>query len=300
MILLFECCLCHADGSRLFLLNDYCVRCHLTCERNGKPNSVLLWKKSVHFPQHAGCADCHGGDRYLNIKFKKGHIGFLDKHETKQMCRRCHRHEYELSEKRSLMKILTGDKCSVSCIDCHGHHKIEPSSGNRINIVNCSSCHSANAAKDLIHTIMLADSKLKALEERIKKRIGQIYPTVNYIADLENLKNEFKDNIHQKSMAELPEAIRSGTLTSAEELQAVMETTSPTYWYVQGIAVISFLALCFAMTLYLGKVLLKIPDSMAYGLIRSGFKPPSPKTGGTNTAKAQLDKKAGCRATPGK
>ncbi len=254
MILLLGCSVCHAD-SRLTLLNDNCVRCHLTCERNGKPNSVLLWKKSVHYTSNSGCADCHGGNRYLDLKFNKGHIGLPDKRESEQMCGQCHQYEYEQMAKRNLKGILNGSKCSVSCIDCHGHHNIEPSTVHCINAGNCSRCHSPDHANDLIGTIRLADSKLKSLKKQIQKRIRKRYPAASSIADLEKLNYEFKAVFHEITMKELSKVIRSQTLVSATKLQTAIDDTKPTNWYVQGACVILFLSLCFVLTLYLSKVL---------------------------------------------
>lgn len=243
---------------KLVLLNDNCVRCHLTCERSGENNSVLGWKDSVHFRQGTGCADCHGGNRLLYLDFKKGHMGRPKQDEVSSICRQCHQYEYNKIKIRNLRKTLDGSLCKANCVVCHGNHNIKAADATCISNKNCSKCHSADNVRQIVDSINLVEIKIQYIEKRIEQRTMKKYPAEGFIRDLERIKTEFGFLFHERTMKELEKNIIFDTLTSIDELEMDLNKTAPKNWYIQGVVVIFFLLFCLAVTIYVRIKLLPV------------------------------------------
>ncbi len=239
-----------AISKDLYILQDNCVRCHLTSERDTEENSVISWKQSVHYRPDSGCTDCHGGDKFLNLNFKKGHVGTPTASEATAMCGKCHQNEY-----KAFVYLRSGStsgkiKCAGSCVTCHGSHRIKKPDGSLINKNNCGKCHTFEKVKQLDNTIKAAQTAILTLEKRIINREQKGFPTETVKSQLETIKTAYASSFHALTTNQLIGYITEQTMDSLKRVDMKMDDSSTFRWVFEGIVVVAFLMICVVLAIY--------------------------------------------------
>ncbi len=236
---------------RLFLLQDNCIKCHLWCETKSGENSVVKWKRSVHFRPDTACADCHGGDRLLYLDFKAGHMGMPDRNQSVGMCEQCHEQAVRdfIGRKVSQTK---NNKCTVSCVDCHGHHQIEKPDAPAMFQRTCRKCHSPDKAAAIANTIQKTESRLAFVEAEIKSHETSGLPVLTPKEMLKDIQRQYARGFHKNTFSK-QEPFLTGELSYAiDDLEDRLGRSAPNQWHIQGYMVIAFLGLiCVLLTAYL-------------------------------------------------
>ena len=222
-----------------FILQDACVRCHLTGENYGRENSVVEWKKSVHFRLDSGCADCHGGSRFVYLSFKQGHMGLPKESEQTEMCGKCHAEAKDYFTNRPKNE---GGKsgCTVTCVGCHGYHNVQQPGPGLVNEQNCGHCHSFDRAKSLRKTYERAWETFEADEKRIASYDEESFPTQSYKARLEEIRKEIAKAFHSQPVVKIDGALKGSTMKSFADLESEMDKRSPRKWKIEGFIVVLF------------------------------------------------------------
>lgn len=233
-----------AADEPLFLLNDTCVRCHLTGERSGFENSVTAWREGVHFRADTACADCHGGDRYASLPMlKKGHMGKFGEGEIVPLCGRCH-----VTESEDFMRKPSGPvdapRCKATCVTCHEHHRVEkPRAAGLVSEKHCGSCHSFSKAKDLLEAVNLVDKAVMSVEKALAARRDAGLPVESAERELVEIKKDYARIFHSGTARTLPGEIREKALADLGRLAASLKSDSPGRWKVEGFVVTAFFGL---------------------------------------------------------
>ncbi|MBI5846133.1 MAG: hypothetical protein HZB23_15860 [Deltaproteobacteria bacterium] len=233
-----------AADEPLFLLNDACVRCHLTGERSGFENSVTAWREGVHFRADTACADCHGGDRYANLSMlKKGHLGKFGEGEIVPLCGRCH-----VSESEDFLRKTTGPvdapRCRATCVTCHEHHRVEKSrAADLVTEKHCGSCHSFSKAKNVAEAVGLVDKAVAGIEKALAARKDAGLPVESAERELAAIQNGYARVFHSGTAKTLPGEIREKTLADLDRLALSLKAGSPGRWKVEGLVVTAFFGL---------------------------------------------------------
>jgi hypothetical protein len=224
---------------KFFLEQDMCVRCHLLGGNLGAENPVILWRRSAHYRPDSGCADCHGGDKYLYIDYEKGHAGLPDRARTLEDCGRCH-----AAEKADALEKPAGEpgefNCSVNCADCHGYHYVPEADVSLLNERRCGRCHPFGLVEP--HKLM-ADgvaAATSAVEKKIALYEDQSFPVQSVKRKLDAIRKDFTSSFHSRP----PERIRESSLSIIESIKGLlegMEDFSPRKFRFSGAVIISFL-----------------------------------------------------------
>ena len=236
-------------ADKLFLLQDACVRCHLLCGERSKENSVIAWKKGVHFRPDSGCSDCHGGDRLYYMDFQPGHMGIPDRSQTVPMCEKCHQPEVRdfVNRRRPGAGIKM---CTVSCADCHGYHLVNNADGGLINDTTCGGCHSPDKAIIIISAMKTAESRMAAIEGKIDHYEKNGFPVTTLKRELEEVRRQYARSFHNQEISRLEGHITEKTMDSLENLEREMKKSNPSKWRIQGVMVLSFLAAVLAVLVF--------------------------------------------------
>ncbi len=241
-------------ADKLFLLGDSCVRCHLLCETRARENSVIAWREGVHFRPDTGCSDCHGGDRFLYMDFKPGHMGIPDRSQTIGICEKCHEQQVFDFVQRSRPekgKVL----CAATCVTCHGYHRVPPAKNSILSERTCNKCHSFELARSLLSALKAAEARMSAVEERIAQYEKNGSPVLSYKADQAIINTEFSRSIHRLPLSRVEGWTKEKTMTSLIALEKRMERSPPAKWQMQGMFVLVFLAIVLVLlALYLRSV----------------------------------------------
>ncbi len=236
-------------ADKLFLLQDACVRCHLLCEERSKENSVIAWKKGVHFRPDSGCSDCHGGDRLYYMDFQPGHMGIPDRSQTVAMCEKCH--ETEVRDFVNRQRPAAGMKmCTASCADCHGYHLVNKADRGLINQTICGSCHSPDKAESVVSAIEAVEAKMTDIEGKIDHYEKNGFPVTTLKRQLEDVRMQFARSFHSQGLSRLEGHITEETVASLKNLEREMKKSNPARWRIQGVMVLSFLAAVLAVLVF--------------------------------------------------
>ncbi|MBU0994264.1 MAG: hypothetical protein KJ737_17370 [Proteobacteria bacterium] len=264
-VVLISILFCFADHTQasdsLFLLQDNCVRCHLTCEAPGKGISAVNWKKSVHFGPDTGCADCHGGNKFLAMDFKKGHMGLPDGQEINDMCGKCHINEYKNMKSRKKFIHKTKKICEATCVTCHGYHNTGKADLSVINQKNCATCHSFEKVIPLESVVHRIQSKIKLIEETIAVRSEEHFPVTVPIRDLSNARTNLAISFHSLMSEELLNYLNNDLMASLMDIENKMSGTAPGKWLFQGMMILLFLLLCLILIKYYQMIVLPFSGS---------------------------------------
>lgn len=234
----------------LFLLQDTCVRCHLTSESPGTGNSVISWKKGVHFGPDTSCAECHGGNKFLYMKFKKDHMGVPKGSEINDMCGKCHVNEIEATKTRVKFKNPTKKACEATCVTCHSHHEVEKANLSVINKGNCGKCHVFEKAEPLKQAIIEFQEKVKTLEAIIQKRAESRLPVTSAVREISENRGNLKKAFHAMTSPDLVHYIHGDLIPALSDLESDLSRTGQRNWVFQGIFIILFLILCLIFVKY--------------------------------------------------
>ncbi len=227
-----------ASAQNFFIEQDMCVLCHLLGENLGAPNPVIGWNRSVHFRPDSTCTDCHGGNKYFYSQIERGHIGLPDPAGVIAQCAKCHSREAASFSNRPPGEAGKFN-CTVTCISCHDHHRVEKAGLEIINQARCGKCH----AFDLVepHKNALADLQERILS--IQQRIGGIedahLPVESLEMELAVAWSGFADLFHEKRSGEFRE---TATLQaeSLKDLEDRVKEASPRKWNLSGLMVVGF------------------------------------------------------------
>lgn len=231
-----------AQSQNLFLLQDMCVKCHLLGENYGKRNSVLAWKDSAHFRADSGCVECHGGDKYMYIDFKRGHIGLPSRAEAVAICGKCHAKEKsDFLSKRAAAP--TDFACTVTCVDCHGYHYVAKADAELFNKANCGGCHAFDRAAPIYKTAAKARGAMFSIETKIETYQNENFPVDSARSRLDEIGVEYVGMIHSEPMNKFERVTKDKTMKSIAELESQMEKSSPGKWKIEGAVVVTFLAI---------------------------------------------------------
>jgi hypothetical protein len=230
-----------------FLLNDQCVQCHLAGEQTGRPNSVLAWKQSVHFRPDAGCAGCHGGDRFVRQAFRKGHIGLPDRSRITEMCGACHGEQ----QKQFLEKMSTAGPtmCAVTCTDCHDYHQVRPSGSGLINPVTCGRCHPGDRAEALAAELGRLETRFREVTATLENHQQGRIPVDTVRRRLAAVKTEMSRTLHSRKFDEVLKYLRTQANGELDAIENRLSDFSPRTWRLEGVAVTGALVLAFALVL---------------------------------------------------
>ena len=231
---------------RLFLLQDNCVRCHLLYEIRAEENSVLSWKDSVHFLPDASCSDCHGGDRYLRMEFRKGHMGKPSFSESIAMCENCHKTEVTLF-KDSYRGNAGKKACEASCISCHDPHRTLSLKGSEIFGKTCSSCHSSENSLGILQKIKEVETVSADIESSAGKKERMGLPVDTHMAKFHDIYKTYVNAIHKMNMGQLERHISENVLPGLYELQSDTGPFSIIKWQIKGIFIIMFFTILFVL-----------------------------------------------------
>jgi len=117
-------------------VNRLCARCH--------ESEVAKYRRGIHAVSNgarpnAACTDCHHGHSMAQPKTERVEL---------ETCGRCHPEEAKRQAKSVHARAaLKGDPLAPSCITCHNHHEILPSSNSKsptakLNVpILCGRCH---------------------------------------------------------------------------------------------------------------------------------------------------------------
>ncbi len=249
-ILILFVALSPATADDLYLLQDNCVRCHLTSERNTTENSVISWKQSVHYRPDSVCIDCHEGDKFLYLDFKKGHMGIPTAFKATAMCGKCHQNEYN-----AFIYLRSGSasgkiKCAASCVTCHGSHKVKKADGSLINKQNCGKCHPFEKVKTLDDTIKAAQKAILEIERRILDREKKGFPSETAKSQIETIKKAYASSFHSLTTKQLIRYITDQTMVSLKQVDLKIDGSSTQRWAFEGVVVLVFLVICVVLAIY--------------------------------------------------
>jgi hypothetical protein len=234
----------------LFLLQDACVKCHLTSESPGSGSSVISWKKGVHFGPDTGCAECHGGNKFLYMAFKKGHMGTPKGREANEMCGRCHVNEIKEMNARSQFRSRSDKRCEATCVTCHSHHQVEKATLSIINSGNCGTCHPFEKAATLTQALRDFQDIITTLEGMVQERTARHLPSIMAEREIKAAQTALKRGVHAMTSSELIEHIQGKLIPTLSELKGDLSQTGQRNWIFQGVMVILFLFLCLIFVKY--------------------------------------------------
>ena len=244
----------------LYLLQDNCVRCHLTHETPGKGCVPLAWKSSVHYGPETGCADCHGGNKFLQMAFKKGHIGIPSGREITDMCGKCHVGEGERFIKRTKFAPAQVKRCEATCITCHDAHTTKKADLSIMEEKKCAACHGPDKASSLFAAIDVVKEKIASIEQQIDTRSKKGFPVTVPIRDLTALKHQRAAAFHSLTSADLVPFLNEDMMEALANIEHTMAGNSPTKWLFQGMAVLLFFFLCLLLLKYYQSTVLPHED----------------------------------------
>ena len=257
LVLLSSLALARSD----FISQDMCVRCHLLSESLGRSNPVLNWKASVHFRPDATCADCHGGDRHYYTMMERGHLGLPPRAEFAALCGKCHK--AALTDFQSRPAGKPGEyKCSLTCSDCHGYHRVEKGPPAVITAQNCETCHPFSRAASLAQAEAETRAELAALDLKIADYRDEAVPVFVFEREAAGLKAEFARGFHSEPPARMESALAEVRL-SARELDGRITASSPQKWSLSGALALAFLALLLITLIGYQKTLTTKEEEMA-------------------------------------
>lgn len=241
-------------GNSDFIRNDKCVKCHLLNENTGKGNSVIEWKKSIHFRRESDCAACHGSDKTVDIDFKRGHIGIPGSEASIDICGKCHKKEKsDFLSRRSNNNTLL--KCKTTCVNCHSYHRVEKAHGNLINKSTCSKCHSPKRAEKIITSIKRFQKSIEMIEKTIAFYEKSGVPVSISRLEIKDIKKEFSHSIHSIPAGILEEEIIDKSINSLNKLKVRMKESSPDKWNFEGIIIVSFLIIVLILIVRYQKII---------------------------------------------
>ncbi len=232
---------CHGS-EKLFVLQDNCVKCHLWSESTLGENSVVQWKNSVHFRPGSACADCHGGDRLFSMEFKKGHMGVPNPHETVAMCEKCHAQEVRDFVNRPLPQDPE-KACTLSCVDCHGHHRVEAAHGGLVNTSACGQCHTPEKAASLMETIGKTEAVFAATEKRISSHQQAGLPTESLTEELGTIQRRYAQSFHKMRLSTMETFLNINIQEALTDLEQKTNVMTPKKLQMRAMVVVGFLAL---------------------------------------------------------
>ncbi|MEW5734627.1 MAG: hypothetical protein AB1921_07215 [Thermodesulfobacteriota bacterium] len=225
---------CSADS--MFLLGDACVSCHLTCERVTPEISVVAWKKSVHFRPDVTCSACHGGDRYLALPFKKGHLGLPTEAKAEASCGSCH--EKELADFVYIRPRSAKNGCKAGCVSCHSYHNVQKAGPELVSTETCGACHSADKARPAIEAAAKLRENRDGLLALLSQRRQAGLPVEYYENELVSLDKKTARAFHASGMTGLATALSQGPEKEIAELSARLAGDSPAGFHAQGVFVV--------------------------------------------------------------
>lgn len=216
-----------------------CVRCHLLGDNLGQGTPVLPWMFSVHFRADSGCVDCHGGNKYFLPGLSRGHAGLPDAAGSIQQCGKCHALEMSLFISRP-----PGDpgkfNCTVTCISCHGYHRVEEAESGLINPVACGRCHEFDPVQPHKKALEATQAKIDLIEGRVGRIKEMGFPVASLNMELADVKSDFVDLFHGKRSGQFKKET-AGIMESLEDIEALIDKVSPVKWYFSGAMVVGFL-----------------------------------------------------------
>jgi hypothetical protein len=228
-------------SEKVFLLQDSCVRCHFLCENKAKENSVIAWKKSVHFRPDSGCSDCHGGDRFFYMDFKPGHMGIPDRAQTVVMCEKCHEPQvHDFVQRRRPVPGKT--MCAATCVNCHGYHRVAKADSGIITKTTCGGCHSLEPAQKIFSATKAVETTMDAVKEKRGQYQEAGFPVRSIKTELESIQRQYSRAFHSVPLSKLEEHLASRIMDSLHGLMEKMERSTPAKWWAQGVAALAFLA----------------------------------------------------------
>ena len=236
------------------------MRCHLTHETPGNGCVPLAWKTSVHYGPETGCADCHGGNKFLQMAFKKGHMGTPSGQEITDMCGKCHVGEGERFIKRTKFTPATAKKCEATCITCHDAHTTQKADLSIMEEKKCTTCHGPDKAAPLFSAIDTVRKKIASIEQQVDTRMKKGFPVTAPIRDHTALKHQRASAFHSLTAADLAQFLNQDMMEALTRIEQTMAGNSPTKWLFQGVAVLLFLFLCLLLLKYYQSTVLPHED----------------------------------------
>jgi hypothetical protein len=230
-----------------FLLNDQCVQCHLLSEQTGKPNSVMAWKQSVHFRPDAGCADCHGGDKFIRMDFRKGHIGLPERSRIMETCGKCHAEE----QKQFMEKLNAAgpSMCAATCTDCHGYHLVRTSGSDLINAATCGRCHPVDRSAALAAALKGFEDRVQKLTVTMDDHKRKRIPVDTVTRQLAKTKKELSQAIHSRTFEALMKYLNTEADQNLNAVEERLAGFSPGTWRLEGVVVTGFLVIAFVLVI---------------------------------------------------
>jgi len=154
--------------------DNTCIACHqgLGDERLSQP--VGLWSESVHAEVGNTCDGCHGGDpKEPSMDAMSEANGFRaapEQGEVTGFCGKCHQ---QIAEHfRTSPHFQIGQP---NCINCHGSHTIQRTTGEMVDPERCSMCHDYAPAETLKSLLEGLLSRVRNTRQRIEGIEG--FPT---------------------------------------------------------------------------------------------------------------------------
>ncbi len=145
---------------------DSCFECHKVME-----GMSLVFTNDVHFAKEISCATCHGGDpnesgQNVAMNASRGFKVRVTRQGIPEYCGRCHSDAAFMAKYDPELRIdqfskytngvhgkllAAGRRRAAECVDCHGVHKIRPSS-DPVSTASpqhisqtCAKCHAPSA-----------------------------------------------------------------------------------------------------------------------------------------------------------
>ncbi len=188
-LLLVSCFLLLVSSSAIAQQESVCLTCHEDIAKD--------WKRSIHFKNGISCHNCHGGDPKdadNAMDPKKGFIGKPSELQVPEFCGRCHVgvKENYLKSDHSAALVRGGP----SCVTCHTSHKQQRASLDLINRELCAQCHSFERAEKIRNAMLMSESEIANLEQRLDSLHSQEYDIDAVKKSLFATRNQFHRLTH--------------------------------------------------------------------------------------------------------
>lgn len=166
-----------------------CLTCHV--------KEAAEWRKSIHAANGISCHNCHGGnpkDADTAMDPKNGFVGSPSEAEIPEFCGKCHAGVKENYIKSEHGEMLS--KGGPSCVTCHSAHKQEKAKIELISESLCGQCHSFERAAKIKNAMLMSETEITNLEERIDTLRIQGYDVDAQKKELFATRNQFHRLTH--------------------------------------------------------------------------------------------------------
>lgn len=166
-----------------------CLGCHA--------DEANEWRQGIHAANGISCHNCHGGspkDADTAMDPKNGFVGSPSETEIPEFCGKCH-----AGVKDNYLKSEHGTaigKGGPSCVTCHTAHRQEKAKIELISEELCGKCHSFERAAKIKNAMLMSETEITNLDERINTLRIQGYDVDAQKKELFATRNQFHRLTH--------------------------------------------------------------------------------------------------------